>query len=141
MSLPLLLLLLSLFIYLFFCVTLGALFCIDGLLATWHTLWPRVRLRLAGKPRFQWKSFQFSRIFQGKGPFDIYLSFLLFLPLVTFLLSFCMWCLQSSYAAHFALCLLSFLLILRYAPYLRFFFLSDFLSFEFFFSLFLCIFL
>ena len=94
MSLPLLLLLLILFIYLFFCVTLGALFCIDGSLAAWHTLWPRVRFRLAGKPHFRWKSFQFSRIFQGKGPFDIYLSFLLSLPLATFLLSFCMWFLQ-----------------------------------------------
>ena len=41
MSLPLLLLLLFFF---FFFLTLGALFCIDGLLAAWHTLWPRVRL-------------------------------------------------------------------------------------------------
>ena len=78
----------------FFFLTLGALFCIDGLLAVWHTLWPRVWLRLAGKPCFRWKSFQFSHIFQGKGPFDIYLSFLLFLLLAIFLLSFCVWCLQ-----------------------------------------------
>ena len=80
------------FFFLFF--TLGALFCIDGLLAAWHTLWPCVRLWLVGKPHFRWKYFQFSRIFQGKGPFDIYLSFLLSLPLATFLLSFCVWFLQ-----------------------------------------------
>ena len=80
------------FFFLFF--TLGALFCIDGLLVTWHTLWPRVRLRLVGKPRFWWKSFQFSRIFQGKGPFDLYLSFLLSLPLATFSPSLCEWFLQ-----------------------------------------------
>ena len=88
MSLPLLLLLLLLLL------TLRALFYIDGLLAAWHMLWPRVRLRLAGKPRFRWKSFQFSCIFQGKRHFDIYLTFLLSLPLATFLLSFCVWFLQ-----------------------------------------------
>ena len=38
--------------------------------------------------------FLVSRIFRGKRPFDINLSFLLFLPLATFLLSFCVWCLQ-----------------------------------------------
>ena len=38
--------------------------------------------------------FSVSRTFQGKRPFDINLSFLLFLPLATFLLSFCVWCLQ-----------------------------------------------
>ena len=87
-------LLFFLFFFLFLVVTLGVLFCIDGLMAAWHTLWPRVRLWLTGRPRFWWKSFQFSRIFQGKGPFDIYLSFLLSLPLATFLLSFCVWFLQ-----------------------------------------------
>ena len=45
------------FLFIFFFFTLGTLFCIDGLLAAWHTLWPRVWLRLAGKPRFRWKSF------------------------------------------------------------------------------------
>ena len=48
---------LSFFLFFFFLVTLGALFHIDGSLAAWHTLWPRVRLQLVGKPRFQWKSF------------------------------------------------------------------------------------
>ena len=84
----------SFFFFLFLVVTLGVLFCIDGLMAAWHTLWPRVRLRLTGRPRFRWKSFQFSRIFQGKGPFDLYLSFLLSLPLATFSPSFCEWFLQ-----------------------------------------------
>ena len=40
----------------------------------------------------------------------------------------------TSLVTHFALSLLSFLLIFRYALYLSFFFLSEFLSFEFFFS-------
>ena len=58
----------SFFFYLFFFFfTLGTLFCIDGLLAAWHTLWPRVWLRLAGKPRFRWKSFQFPAFFEAKG--------------------------------------------------------------------------
>ena len=82
------------FFFFFLVVTLGVLFCIDGLMAAWHTLWPRVRLRLIGRPRFRWKSFQFSRIFQGKGPFDLYLSFLLSLPLATFSPSLCEWFLQ-----------------------------------------------
>ena len=88
------------YIYIYICssfflsVMLGVLFCIDGLMAAWHTLWPCVRLRLTGRPRFRWKSFQFSRIFQGKGPFDLYLSFLLSLPLATFSPFLCEWFLQ-----------------------------------------------
>ena len=87
-------LLFFLFFFLFLVVTLGVLFCIDGLMAAWHTSWPRVQLGLTGGSCFRWKSFQFSRIFQGKGPFDLYLSFLLSLPLATFSPSFCEWFLQ-----------------------------------------------
>ena len=43
MSFPLLPFFFILFYFLFFFFfTLGTLFCIDGLLAAWHTLWPRV---------------------------------------------------------------------------------------------------
>ena len=54
------------FFFFFFVVTLGTLFCIDGSLAAWHTLWPRVWLQLAGKPRFRWKPFQFPTFFKVK---------------------------------------------------------------------------
>ena len=50
----------------FFFLTLGTLFCIDGSLVAWHTLWPRVWLRLVGKPRFRWKPFQFPAFFKAK---------------------------------------------------------------------------
>ena len=55
--------------FFFFLVTLGTLFCIDGSLAAWHTLWPRVWLQLAGKPRFRWKPFQFPAFFKAKKAF------------------------------------------------------------------------
>ena len=54
------------FPFFFFFFMLGTLFCIDGSLAAWHTLWPRVWPRLAGKPRFQWKFFQFPAFFKAK---------------------------------------------------------------------------
>ena len=124
----------------FFFLTLGTLFCIDGSLAAWHTLWPHVWLRLAGKPRFRWKSFQFPAFFKAKGLLILIFSFCSFsLLLLSFFPSACgvsnfLRCafrpLSSQFPPNFKVCSL-----------FKLFFLSDFLSFEFLFSFFLCIFL
>ena len=96
-------------------VVLGVLLCIDYLMAAWHTPWPRVWFRLAGGSCFRWKPFQVSRIFQGKNLliFTFPLSFSCYFFTFSLRLAF-----LTSLVAHFALSLLSFLLIFRYALYL-----------------------
>ena len=90
---------------------------------------------------FPVETFSVSRIFQGqKRPLDINLSFLALSPScysLTFLLRVVS---PTSCVAHFALCLLSFLLILRYVPYLNFISFLIFCLLNPLFSLFLCIF-
>ena len=82
-------------------------------------------------------TFSVSRIFQGKKrPFDINFSFLFYFPScysVTILLRVVS---SITCVARFALCLLSFLLILRYVPYLNFISFLIFCLFEFHFSFF-----
>ena len=90
---------------------------------------------------FPVETFSVSRIFQGqKRPLDINLSFLALSPScysLTFLLRVVS---PTSCVAHFALCLLSFFLILRYVPYLNFISFLIFCLLNSLFSLFLCIF-
>ena len=109
------------FFFFFAVVVLGVLLCIDGLMAVWHTSWPRVWFRLDGRSRFRWKSFQFFHIFQGKKAFWS-LSFPFVFLFSCYFITFFLWVASlTSLVAHFALSLLSFLLIFRYALYLSFF--------------------
>ena len=128
------------FLFIFFFFTLGTLFCIDGLLAAWHTLWPRVWLRLAGKPRFRWKSFQFPAFFEAKG------LLILIFPFCSFSLLLLSYFPSACGVSNFLRCAFrplssQFPPIFKVCSLFKLYFLSDFLSFEFLFSLFLCIFL
>ena len=94
MSLPLLLLLFFFFLFFFFvCDAWGSVlhWWLTGGVA--HVV-ATCSISIGWEASFPVEIFLVSRIFRGKRPFDINLSFLLFLPLATFLLSFCVWCLQ-----------------------------------------------
>ena len=95
-------------------MALGILLCIDCLMAAWHTLWPHVWFWLARGSCFRWKPFQVSRIFQGKEPFDIYLSSFFFLFSCYFFTFSLRLAFLTSLVVHFALSLLS--LLLRLLP-------------------------